>query len=208
VFRISLVGYTNAGKSTLFNTLVKAGTYAADQLFATLDTTTRQMYFQGAGRAASISDTVGFIRDLPHGLVLAFAATLAEVADADLLLHVIDASSSHCVEQIEQVQKVLKDISAEAVPQLLVFNKTDRLALDQRPHHGVDHYEVDGVSRSRVFISAVTGAGIEALRQLLVEHMLLSDEIAARNGVSGRVDLEFPERHEADTGLGTIETSI
>jgi GTPase len=208
VFRISLVGYTNAGKSTLFNSLVKAGTYVADQLFATLDTTTRQMYFQDVGRAASISDTVGFIRDLPHGLILAFAATLAEVADADLLLHVVDASSSHCVEQIEQVQKVLKDISADTVPQILVFNKTDRLIADKHPIHLVDHYEVDGKSRPRVFISAITGVGIDELRRMLAEQMAFIDGNALRcaSDVVG-VDAEFPEHHGVDTGLGTIEAS-
>jgi GTPase len=208
VFRISLVGYTNAGKSTLFNSLVKAGTYVADQLFATLDTTTRQMYFQDVGRAASISDTVGFIRDLPHGLILAFAATLAEVADADLLLHVIDASSSHCVEQIEQVQKVLKDISADTVPQILVFNKADRLIADKHPIHLVDHYEVDGKSRPRVFISAITGVGIDELRRMLAEQMAFIDDNALRcaSDVVG-VNAEFPEHHGVDTGLGTIEAS-
>ena len=112
-FNISLVGYTNAGKSTLFNALVKARTYAADQLFATLDTTTRQLYLGEAGRTVSLSDTVGFIRDLPHGLVDAFAATLQEAVDADLLLHVVDASSPDFPEQMEQVQRVLTEIDAQ-----------------------------------------------------------------------------------------------
>ena len=120
VFNISLLGYTNAGKSTLFNTLVKAKTYAADQLFATLDTTTRQLYLpheDGGGTQVSISDTVGFIRDLPHGLVDAFEATLQEATSADLLLHVVDASHPDHPEQIEQVMSVLHDIGASELPQ-------------------------------------------------------------------------------------------
>ena len=121
-FSISLVGYTNAGKSTLFNALVKAHAYAADQLFATLDTTTRQLYLGDEVGLASLSDTVGFIRDLPHGLIDAFAATLQEAADADLLLHVVDASNADYFEQIEQVQRVLDEIGAGAVPQVLVLS--------------------------------------------------------------------------------------
>ena len=131
-FNISLVGYTNAGKSTLFNALVKARAYAADQLFATLDTTTRQLYLRmprrrHGGRSVSLSDTVGFIRDLPHGLIDAFQATLQEAADADLLLHVVDAANPHHPEQIAEVQRVLHEIGAAHVPQLLVFNKIDAL---------------------------------------------------------------------------------
>ena len=132
-FNISLVGYTNAGKSTLFNALVKARAYAADQLFATLDTTTRQLYLRRMPRrqSVSLSDTVGFIRDLPHGLIDAFQATLQEAADADLLLHVVDAANPHHPEQIAEVQRVLHEIGADDVPQLLVFNKLD--ALDREP---------------------------------------------------------------------------
>ena len=107
------MGYTNAGKSSLFNALVKARAYAADQLFATLDTTTRQLYLGEAGRSVSLSDTVGFIRDLPHGLVDAFAATLQEAAEADLLLHVVDASNPSHLEQIASVQRVLREIGAD-----------------------------------------------------------------------------------------------
>ena len=114
-------GFTNAGKSTLFNTLVKARAYAADQLFATLDTTTRQLYLEDAGRTASLSDTVGFIRDLPHKLVDAFEATLQEAAEADLLLHVVDAASPVLDEQIAEVQRVLRDIGAADIPQILVY---------------------------------------------------------------------------------------
>jgi GTP-binding protein HflX len=132
-FNISLIGYTNAGKSTLFNALVKARAYAADQLFATLDTTTRQLYLGEAGRSVSLSDTVGFIRDLPHGLVDAFQATLQEAIDADLLLHVVDAANPHFAEQILQVQSVLKEIGADGIPQLLVFNKIDALDAEHQP---------------------------------------------------------------------------
>jgi GTP-binding protein HflX len=166
-FNISLIGYTNAGKSTLFNALVKARAYAADQLFATLDTTTRQLYLGEAGRSVSLSDTVGFIRDLPHGLVDAFQATLQEAIDADLLLHVVDASNEGHVEQIAQVQRVLKEIGAQDVPQLLVFNKTDALAMDQQPLRLVDEYEIDGVQTPRVFVSAKGLQGMAELRQKL-----------------------------------------
>ncbi len=166
-FNISLIGYTNAGKSTLFNALVKARAYAADQLFATLDTTTRQLYLGEAGRSVSLSDTVGFIRDLPHGLVDAFQATLQEAVDADLLLHVVDASNEGYVEQIAQVQRVLKEIGAQDIPQLLVFNKTDALAPDQQPLRLVDEYEIDGEQTPRVFVSAKSLHGVAELRQKL-----------------------------------------
>ena len=166
-FNISLIGYTNAGKSTLFNALVKARAYAADQLFATLDTTTRQLYLGEAGRSVSLSDTVGFIRDLPHGLVDAFQATLQEAVDADLLLHVVDASNEGYVEQIAQVQRVLKEIGAQDIPQLLVFNKTDALALNQQPLRLVDEYEIEGVQTPRVFVSAKNLQGVAELRQKL-----------------------------------------
>jgi GTP-binding protein HflX len=166
-FNISLIGYTNAGKSTLFNALVKARAYAADQLFATLDTTTRQLYLGEAGRSVSLSDTVGFIRDLPHGLVEAFQATLQEAIDADLLLHVVDASNPGYVEQIAQVQRVLTEIGAQDIPQLLVFNKTDALPPDQQPLRLVDEYEIDGVQTPRVFVSAKNMLGLAELRQKL-----------------------------------------
>lgn len=166
-FNISLIGYTNAGKSTLFNALVKARAYAADQLFATLDTTTRQLYLGEAGRSVSLSDTVGFIRDLPHGLVDAFQATLQEAVDADLLLHVVDAANPHFTEQIAQVQKVLKEIGADGIPQLLVFNKIDALDPERQPLKAEDEFEIDGVQVSRIFVSARNGLGLAALRQRL-----------------------------------------
>lgn len=180
-FTISLVGYTNAGKSTLFNALVKARAYAADQLFATLDTTTRQLYLGDAKRSVSLSDTVGFIRDLPHGLVDAFAATLQEAADADLLLHVVDGSNPNHLEQIEQVQRVLSEIGADDVPQILVFNKLDAIEKDRWPMHLNDMFELrdafsDSVRRvERVFVSAQTGDGLPALRELLAIHASAGD---------------------------------
>lgn len=166
-FNISLVGYTNAGKSTLFNALVKAKAYAADQLFATLDTTTRQLYLGEAGRTVSLSDTVGFIRDLPHGLVDAFQATLQEAVDADLLLHVVDAANPHYPEQIEEVQKVLHEIGAAEIPQLLVFNKLDALGPEQRPALLADTFELDGKQVPRIFVSARGSEGVDALRAQL-----------------------------------------
>lgn len=166
-FSISLVGYTNAGKSTLFNALVKARAYAADQLFATLDTTTRQLYLGEAERSVSLSDTVGFIRDLPHGLIDAFQATLQEAADADLLLHVVDASNAGFPEQMAEVQRVLREIGADKVPQLLIFNKIDALGDGQRPVQLVDQFDVDGTAVPRVFVSARSGEGLAALRAQL-----------------------------------------
>jgi GTP-binding protein HflX len=166
-FNISLVGYTNAGKSTLFNALVKARAYAADQLFATLDTTTRQLYLGEAGRSVSLSDTVGFIRDLPHGLVESFQATLQEATEADLLLHVVDASNPDFPEQMAEVQKVLAEIGAENVPQLLVFNKLDALSPERYPLELQDQYELDGVTVPRVFLSAQSGKGLDLLRSAL-----------------------------------------
>lgn len=173
-FNISLVGYTNAGKSSLFNALVKARAYAADQLFATLDTTTRQLYLGEAGRSVSLSDTVGFIRDLPHGLVNAFAATLQEAADADLLLHVVDASNPGHPEQIASVQDVLREIGAGDIPQVLVFNKLDAIETDRQPLVLSDAVELDGQQVPRIFVSARTGVGLDQLRVLLADRVLAS----------------------------------
>ena len=172
VFNVSLVGYTNAGKSTLFNALVKARAYAADQLFATLDTTTRQMYLEAAGCSVSLSDTVGFIRDLPHGLVAAFQATLQEAVDADLLLHVVDAANPHYPEQIQQVQKVLREIGADEIPQILVFNKLDAMNPEARPGVLKDSYDLEGRQVGRLFLSARNAQGLEALRTELAERVL------------------------------------
>ena len=165
-FRVSLVGYTNAGKSTLFNALVKAKAFAADQLFATLDTTTRSLYLEALGGSVSLSDTVGFIRDLPHKLVEAFEATLQEATDADLLLHVIDAASPVLQEQRDEVERVLHEIGADSVPQILVFNKLDRL--DAAPRELQDWIEgLGGAAVPRVFVSALQGAGLDLLRGLI-----------------------------------------
>ena len=192
-FGISLVGYTNAGKSTLFNALVKARAYAADQLFATLDTTTRQLYLapvEGSvaiGKSVSLSDTVGFIRDLPHGLIDAFRATLEEAADADLLLHVVDAASPNYVEQIAEVQRVLEEIGAADVPQVLVFNKLDALENERRPLQLKDTYELDGVPVPRIFLSARTGDGLAALRQQLAKMAAAAPEPAPQDPALGEV---------------------
>jgi GTP-binding protein HflX len=171
-FMISLVGYTNAGKSSLFNALVKARAYTADQLFATLDTTTRQLYLGEAGRSVSLSDTVGFIRDLPHGLVDAFASTLQEAADADLLLHVVDAANPLHLEQIQAVMGVLREIGAGDVPQVLVFNKLDAMDANHLPRQLDDLMELDGVSVPRVFVSAIEGTGLPELRALLAQRVM------------------------------------
>ena len=180
-FRVSLVGYTNAGKSTLFNALTKSKAYAADQLFATLDTTTRSLWLGEAQASVSLSDTVGFIRDLPHKLVEAFRATLQEAAEADLLLHVIDAASPLLAEQQAEVERVLEEISADGVPQLLVYNKCDLLEASQQSREVADSIEVHpGVRRRRVFVSARTGQGLDVLRQAIGEIALEHLNASAR----------------------------
>jgi GTP-binding protein HflX len=170
---VSLVGYTNAGKSTLFNTLTKAGAYAADQLFATLDTTSRRIYTPSG--PVILSDTVGFIRHLPHTLVEAFRATLDETAGADLLLHVVDASSPDRDAQVREVDKVLEEIGAGEVPRILVFNKIDLCGIaqgEERDEHG---------KISRIRLSAVTGAGVDHLRAAL-------ERLAAPEPAAGAAD--------------------
>lgn len=163
-FNVSLVGYTNAGKSSLFNALTNARAYAADQLFATLDTTTRQLYLGPTVRSVSLSDTVGFIRNLPHGLVDAFQATLQEAVDADVLLHVVDAANPEYPQQMVEVASVLREIGAADTAQVLVFNKLDALPEASRPHALHDLQEIDGRATHRFFVSARTGEGLAALR--------------------------------------------
>ena len=171
VLSISIVGYTNAGKSTLFNSLAHAKAYEADQLFATLDTTTRRLWLPEAGPVV-VSDTVGFIRSLPHGLIAAFRATLEETVRADLLLHVVDAASPARAEQAAEVDKVLGEIGADAVPQIVVWNKIDCARLE--PAVERDQYG----KISRVLVSARTGAGLEGLRGAIAE--FARDRAAAR----------------------------
>ncbi len=154
---MAIVGYTNAGKSTLFNALTGAGAYVADQLFATLDPTVRRVELPGA-QIAVLADTVGFVRDLPHELVAAFRSTLQEARDASLLLHVIDASDPQRLERIEQVNAVLATIGAGEIPQIEVFNKIDRVGV--APHAERDA----GTARARVWLAAAPQVGIEALR--------------------------------------------
>jgi GTPase len=172
--RVSLVGYTNAGKSTLFNALTNSRTLAADQLFATLDTTTRQMWLAEAGRSVVLSDTVGFIRDLPHKLVDAFRATLYEATEADVLLHVVDAASPLADEQMAEVERVLEEIGAERIPQILVFNKLDLIEPDAQPRVLADAtLRTPGVVTPRVFASAKDGRGLDVLRHHIADRLAL-----------------------------------
>jgi GTP-binding protein HflX len=163
IMSVSLVGYTNAGKSTLFNRMTQSKVYAADQLFATLDTTSRKLYIPEAG-AMVMSDTVGFIKHLPHALVEAFGATLEESVQSDLLLHVVDVASTNRDEQIEQVNKVLAEIGAQEVPQILVLNQIDRVGMEA----GLERDEYGRICKVR--ISAKNGDGLQYLEQALKEH--------------------------------------
>ena len=228
--RIALVGYTNAGKSTLFNALTGAEAYAADQLFATLDPTVRRLDGLRCG-AVTLADTVGFVRDLPHDLVAAFRSTLSEAREADLLLHVIDAADPHRDLRITQVNEVLNEIEAGDIPQLLVYNKLDLLE-DAEPRIDLDE---DGLAR-RAFVSAQTGAGLDALKQALEQRFAEpqlnawlqlpnhAGRLRARLYEAGavraeqqleegwRVELDLPKRQalqlfsqEGDLGLACVE---
>ncbi len=182
VFSVSLVGYTNAGKSTLFNALTGAGTYAADQLFATLDTLTRRVRL-APGVEITLSDTVGFVRQLPHELIEAFGATLEETRDADLLLHVVDASAPDRDDQIAEVQRVLGEIGAGDVPVLMVYNKID--AVGWAPEVVTDPCG----SIDRILVSARTSAGLAGLRDALVRSLGASMQ-------GGRVEGDADPWHE------------
>ena len=181
LFTIALVGYTNAGKSTLMNCLTSAGTLAEDRLFSTLDTLTRPWRMSG-GRSVLLSDTVGFIRNLPHQLVASFHATLEEALEADLLLVLVDASSPESIEQLETVEVVLEQLGATSLPRIYVLNKTDALE---------DRSQLAGLLLRRpkaVCVSAKTGAGIEDLEQMILEHL---------RGVERRVQIHIPHSRAA-----------
>ncbi len=197
-FAISLVGYTNAGKSTLFNRLTGAGTFAADQLFATLDTLTRRLRLP-SGAEVVVSDTVGFVRELPHQLVEAFTATLEETAEADLLLHVVDASAPDRDEQIAEVERVLGEIGADEVPRLTVMNKIDRAGLES----GVACDACGSIDR--IWVSAVSGAGIDALRSAIGERVARWRSRRLGNGAPGEAGQFDALADDVDDFAGAAE---
>lgn len=184
VLSASIVGYTNAGKSTLFNRLTRANVYVADQLFATLDTTSRRMFTEDSGEIV-LSDTVGFIRHLPHSLVAAFRSTLEETIQADLLLHVVDSSNPNHDDQIAEVNKVLAEIDAAEIPQVMVFNKID---MGDVPA-GVERDEYGRICR--VFLSAQSGAGMDGLRLALTEAKTARQAAAAKENQTNQASDEL-----------------
>jgi GTP-binding protein HflX len=200
VFRVSLVGYTNAGKSTLFNALTHGSTYTADQLFATLDTTSRRAY-AAPGASYVLSDTVGFVRELPHTLVEAFRSTLEEAVHADLLLHVIDAASPARAEQEQEVERVLEEIGAQDVPVLRVLNKIDRVG--RQP--GVDRDACGSIAS--VWLGAAGGEGVDLLREAIAQRIVQRDESrgAGQAEPPGEADGSAPSRprESSDASLQT-----
>ena len=194
---VSIIGRPNAGKSTLFNAVTKAGVYAADQLFATLDTTSRRVYMGEEVGNVVLSDTVGFVRELPHQLVAAFRATLEETIHADLLLHVVDAASPVRMEQIEQVNLVLQEIGADHIPQILVWNKID--AAEMEPSIERDEYD----KISRVFLSARTGEGLDLLRGAITEWAKAAPNARLQQPYDVEEELEEVESSPTPTDVGS-----
>lgn len=188
VLNVSLVGYTNAGKSTVFNALTHAGVFAADQLFATLDTTSRKLWIAEAGNIV-ISDTVGFIRELPHSLVDAFHATLEAATDADLLLHVVDSANHARDQQMAEVNKVLDEIGARQVKQLIIWNKIDLTEAAA----GVERDEYGKIARVR--LSACSGEGLDLLRASLAEYARVKAEARSKAMANAESDKQHHTIH-------------
>ena len=196
VFNVGIVGYTNAGKSTLFNRMTRSTSYVADKLFATLDTTTRKLYIE-PGIHVTLSDTVGFIRDLPHGLVAAFHATLTEAMEADLLLHVVDGASTAREQHIDDVNIVLAEIGAASIAQVIVFNKIDKL--ESMPVAASLRGENDKIAELRV--SALTGSGIDLVRDAIKEYAIASGYPAIRTRDGAFVENGFLESPSINSEL-------